>query len=471
MMLALTVLCFAVGYTVSQPLLPKLPISPIYVAGALALAPLAMRVLPLPGVAFSLAIVLMIAVPHKMPHIWLLPPVLAGIGVLVERVRVKPARADLFFLGWLGWLVLRWQSHPELQISSREFLEIALGLLFYLFTRLCVTRARLRQASWALLGAGTVGAATVLLEWMLGRVIAFFNDPSQYQWAGSSTEIFRPGGVFGGSPAAAISLALILLATVHLGRSRARLVRVCQAVMLLAIVATWARAGWVGLVAGAAVASFLLPYRHKARAVYVVALLAVAAFIMSGAIQNSRAYQLGVVRPGSTSSRLSFLEQAWPLATDSYRHLIVGRGFRAFMHANVGTHDSATLQNFVLLNRGGPHNDYMRAILEEGMIGLVLLLGYVLTPVAMGWRCARRLLEGTSERLVVAGLTGSAVCLFVAGLFHDLSNNFQTTSVGAVALGLLVTAAQAESTWLDERPGHFSRHGTRRASSKWELGT
>jgi O-antigen ligase len=433
------------GYLVVRASVAGVPFPPLLAAVAIAAVPVGVLLLTHPAACFLAAASVAIVVPHKTAHMWLLPPALVALGVVLERPRWRPARADLWFAGLLSWLVLRWVTDSGLQIGAKEFAQMALALGFYLFARMSVTPARMTTTlSWVLV-AGTVAAATVLVEWLLGRVIGAFNDPSQYQWAGGGGEIYRPGGVFGGSPAAAIALAMILLATLSLRRHRPWLVWTCQAVILLAIVATWARAGWIGLAGGAVVCALLLPYRGKARIVYVLALVAVAAFLARGSIENSRAYQLGVVRPGSATGRVTLLRQAWPLATDSYRHAIVGRGFRSFMHPEVGVHDSATLKNGLILKRGGPHNDYLRAILEEGLVGLVLLLGFLLAPIGRGVGRARRLIEGSEERLLVAGLTGAAVCYALAGLFHDLSNNVQDLTVGALVLGLLVTSTQRRS--------------------------
>jgi O-antigen ligase len=444
-MLAAVAISILVGYLVAGPSLRGVPLSPVLVAAGIAVIPLGLVVLKHPGASFLAAVALVIVVPHKAPHVWLVPPLLIGLGVLVERLGWRPTNADLWFAGWFGWLLVRWLAHPGLQVGAKEFAQMALALGFYLFARMAVTPSRMSSTLWWVLGAGTVGAATVLVELMLGHVIGAFNDPAQYQWSGGGGELYRPGGVFGGSPAAAIALAMILLSTLSLARRRPWLVRVCHSVILLAIVVTWARAGWIGLAGGAVVCALLLPYRRKAWAMYLLAALVLAGFLAYGSMQNSQAYQSGVVRPGSTTARLTLLRQAWPLATDSYRHAIFGRGFRAFMHPEFGAHDRATLGNGFLLNRGGPHNDYMRTILEEGLVGLVLLLGFLLIPVRLGVRRARSLLAGSEERLLVAGLTGAAVCYALVGFFHDLSNNVQDLTVGALILGLLVTSTQRRS--------------------------
>jgi O-Antigen ligase len=414
MLAVVAILILVEGYLVAQPSLRGVPLPPVLVAVGIAVIPVGLVVLTRPGACFLAAVAVVIVVPHKASHVWLVPPLLVGLGVLVERPRWRPTMADLWFAGWFGWLLVRWLAHPGLQIGAREFAEMALALGFYLFARMSVTPSRVSSTLWWVLAAGTVGAVTVLVEWMLGHVIGVFNDPSQYQWAGGGGEIYRPGGVFGGSPAAAIALAMILLSTLSLARTRPWLVRACQAVILFAIVVTWGRAGWVGLTGGAVVCALLLPYRRKARVVYLLAVVAVAAFLAHGSIQNSQAYQLGVIRPGSTTGRLTFLRQAWPLATDSYRHLIFGRGFRAFMHPEFGAHDSATLENVLLLNRGGPHNDYMRTILEEGLVGLVLRARLPTRP-DQTWCQARRIAAGGERRKAACRQSHRGRCVLRSG--------------------------------------------------------
>jgi O-antigen ligase len=435
-------LCLFVGYLVAQPSVSGLPVTPKEAALAIALLPIALLGIGRPHAYFLAAVVVAIAVPHTLSRVWLLPPILVGVSLLVGQVEWRPTTADVWFAGWLCWLLLRWLAHPELGITVREFAPMALGLGFYAFARITLAPSRVTQALWWVLAAGTAGAATVIFEWLLGHVVSLFNDPSQYQWAGSSGEIYRPGGVFGGSPAAAIALAVILLSTLALARQRPWLVRACQAVILFAIVITWARAGWVGLAVGAIVCALLVPYRRTARTIYLLAAVGIVGFLAHGSIQNSQAFREGVVRAGATTGRITFLRQSWPLATDSYQHMFVGRGFRAFMHPKFGQHDAPTLDNHLLLDRGGPHNDYMRTVLEEGVVGLVLLLGFLAVPIRLGVRGARSLPPSGDERLLLAGLTGAAVCYAAAALFHDLSNNTLDLTVGALVLGLLVTSTQ-----------------------------
>jgi O-antigen ligase len=409
------------------------------IAYGLALIPVALVTLARPGVGLFAALGVAVAVPqHQVSRAWLLVGFFAAAGVLAKRHRSGMARADIAFVGFAAWTTLSWLLHLNPLLGVRFFVATAvvpLGL--YAAARLMVSRDLLLPTLWTLLGSGTVAAVTVLIEWAHGSVL--FSDPARYQWEGGGGEIYRPGGVLGGSPAAAIGLSMILLATLALVRVRRRLVLACDGVMLLAIIATYSRAGWVALAAGLLVVGYLLPYRHWGAVVYALALVAVAALVFRGHISNAQAYRQGVIRPGSTSGRLDFLHQSWPMATDTPRHFLVGRGYYAYLRNP--TPDANMLAHPVIVERGGPHNEYVRALLEQGVIGLILLVAWLGYAMRAGVRAVRRG-EG-DDRLMLVGLLGAAVAFVAAGFFHDLAHNSPDLSIACVILGLLVTAVEA----------------------------
>jgi hypothetical protein len=407
---------------------------------AFAVMPLLVSLLLRPGTGFLLATAVAIAAPRTTSHVWLMPTLLAIGGLTsIDRWGLRPRKFDILFGAWIIWCLASWWFHPELAVTKKVFITGSIPLLAYAWVRLSLTPRFLRRFLWVVLAAGTLAAGTVWLELLRGRVI--FSDPTQYQWGGAGGTIYRPGGVFGGAPAAAIALAMISLATLVLIRERVYVATTCHCVIWGAVAVTYSRAGWAGLGVGLTLSALLLPYRKFGRILYVCAVVVIAAFAFQQLILKSHVYQSGVARPTTVSERFVFLHLATPLATDSRAHFLFGRGFDAF--ESPGYHDLNLMNAEILLERGGPHNEYMRAILEQGLVGLALFGGLLAGGLVIGLRAARSLPRGSDHRLVVVGLVGAVAAFVVAGLFHDLAHNVPDLTIGVIMLAALLTVTSS----------------------------
>ena len=202
-MLGAAAIAIVAGYLLVRPSVAAVPFPPVLLAVTVAAVPIGLLLLARPGAWLLAAVAVAIVIPHKTSHVWLLPPFLVGVGLVVERVRWRPAKVDLVFAGWLGWLAVSWIAHPGLGIGAKEFVQMALALGFYLFARMLVTPAGVTSVLWCLLVAGTAAAATVLVEWALGARDRRVQRSVAVPVGRRGGEIYRPGGVFGGSPAAA----------------------------------------------------------------------------------------------------------------------------------------------------------------------------------------------------------------------------------------------------------------------------
>jgi O-antigen ligase len=133
------------------------------------------------------------------------------------------------------------------------------------------------------------------------------------------------------------------------------------------------------------------------------------------------------------------LGEALPLIADTPSHLLFGRGFDAFQ-ATAGVHDSemAATPTIWTVN-GGPNDDYMRAVLEQGLLGLVALVAWVGGAILLGVRTSLRLPKRSDRRLIVAGLTAGTLCYAVALAGHDLTHNRLDLSFIALFAGILVS--------------------------------
>src|SRR5262249_12936778 len=93
------------------------------------------------------------------------------------------------------------------------------------------------------------------------------------------------------------------------------------------------------------------------------------------------------------------------------------------------------------LGAHGPHSQYVRTALEEGLVGVALLLFWLLGAVRAGVLGARR--ATASGREVIAAYVGAIVSLVVVATAGDALRHPGTLAVGAVLTGSLVTCCQS----------------------------
>jgi O-antigen ligase len=442
---------------------------PAYAAALLVLPLGAWYLVGRPGLGLFAAIAITLVIPHNVSHVWLLPVFAITGGLLAGAVRPRFRALDVVVGALVLWLTFSWIMHPENGITSKTFLQGVLPFALYFGVRFTVDRKLMRSALWVVLLGGALAALSVLYDWTTGTV--HFSDPAFYQWA-DKKEIFRAGGIFGGSPAAGVGLAIVLLASASLaggGRKVRWFVWGCFALMTWALIIVYARAAWVGGLAGLIAVVLLLPVRGRRARASVAVLLAGVALLslyfsfsgtsLSNRLASNQIYQQGVVRPGSAQGREQFLSLALPLVTDSREHFLFGRGFNAFQGRY---HDAHSAEAFTLIERGGPHDEYLRAFIEQGIVGFILVVCWIGGTIALGVRTARRLPKRSEPRALVATLTGSVVVFAGASFFHDWLHSPVTVAVAALATGLLVTAAdQANTVPSEERNERQTPKGAR----------
>ena len=273
------------------------------------------------GAGYLAAVLVLLVVPYFYAHVWLIAPFLGAAGLVAGTASNRVQPVDMIVLALCLWFTESWLFHPELGISTRLFIEGMLPFQYYLWTRLCLTERLLPKLQWLMLLGGGLASLTLLLEAVRGKVM--FADPLRYQWGGNSTEIFRAGGIFGGSPAAGVILAaLILMSAVMLrSRSHRRLVRLALASMLLALFLTFARSGYVALIGGAFMLAVTLPYQHWRRALLLAFAISIPIFTVSHLrnVELARDEQADQRRDHRSDTivadRFSFLKLAVPCST------------------------------------------------------------------------------------------------------------------------------------------------------------
>jgi O-antigen ligase len=96
-----------------------------------------------------------------------------------------------------------------------------------------------------------------------------------------------------------------------------------------------------------------------------------------------------------------------------------------------------------------PHNDFIRAYVETGLVGLGAYLFLLYSLVALGLRAVRKTREGTFERGVAAGFLGCAVAFiavsFVSNVMSNVVNLWYFIAFAACASGVVKVAERRES--------------------------
>jgi O-antigen ligase len=300
-----------------------------------------------------------------------------------------------------------------------------------------------------LFGTGAAAALTVYLEFFITHR-PLFSDPRGYLWAASTQTIFRPGGVFGSPPAAAGILSMTTLLGLSLlrrdGRPNARLA--VLSLLLLgagAILLTFTRAGIIGFCVGGVI-YLLLSQPLPRRALQLIG-VAVVVFLIGifslPRLETSTSFQQGVLRKGTFGARISYWHEAWPMITDSSRHLFLGHGFNSLVVVNgevpgrVDTEIAASPD----LRQRGPHNQYVRTLLEEGLVGFALLMLWLLGTMRLGVVTLGR--ARPEQRQTIAAHVGAIASLVVVATAGDSLRHPGTLAVVALITGSLVSYCQA----------------------------
>jgi O-antigen ligase len=96
-----------------------------------------------------------------------------------------------------------------------------------------------------------------------------------------------------------------------------------------------------------------------------------------------------------------------------------------------------------------PHNDFLRAYVETGIVGLLAYLGLLFSLIALGRRAVRRTRPGTFERGVAAGFLGCAVAFIavsvVSNVISNVVNLWYFIAFAACASGIVKVAERREA--------------------------
>lgn len=374
---------------------------------------------------------------------------LAIAGILITTVvrgtSVRWTGVDLVVAGMLLAAGLDWWLRDGNLAAARAIANTVLPLVFYFAARLAGGRAA-RALLWTLVIAAALASFSLFYEFARGSAV--FVSPSTYNWSGGAGQtIFRPGGVFGSPPAAITVLAMAALVGIALwgetaGRRRTLLCG-CLALIVAGGLVTFTRAGWIGFAAG--LLSFVVLLRWKAGVrlprvgVAIMAAAGVAILVALPAISQTSVFRLGVTRGGTFAVRESYWSLALPLVGDTPGHLLFGRGLNSMV---VGTRPDlggldASIADAPDLIADGTHNQYIRTLLEQGVVGLglsILWLGGVLILAVRRMGSLAR-----DDRRLVAGLAAATLSFLVVSLADNTFRDPNSLAIIALLTGLLVS--------------------------------
>jgi O-antigen ligase len=414
------------------------------------------------SVLLGIALVLVLPASFTLGAAQADPLRIGALLALVGLLGFRGSRLTLPDIGALGlvlWPVSAWFIHTGGTRSLQTLGVLLLPFAFYLAARTAIPfEAKPRVLSALnpsvlslLMVCGVIASVTVFIDFAAGHAI--FTTPETFSFAGvQGVELFRPAGVFESPPGAAIAIAMLALAVLPLWRLNRRLVGAAVLLMLAAVAVTLGRAAWLGLLIALGLLLWLWFPRllNVRRLLMGGALLAVVgALVVVPLIQQSQTYQLGFVRRSSGEQRSEILKLYSSMATDSTRHVLIGRGPGLFLgyHANepVSLDPDAARAQLVFL-RGGPHSDYVRTFLEGGAVQLAFLLMWLGGTIYVGISAAR---SGGPRARTVAALTAAVTCYAVASRFHDTRQASQNAALAAFISGLVVAWSQAQTPTRD----------------------
>jgi O-antigen ligase len=156
-------------------------------------------------------------------------------------------------------------------------------------------------------------------------------------------------------------------------------------------------------------------------------------------------YQEGVLRQGTFSERQSYWAESWTLATDSTDHLVLGHGINSLVIGQSelpGTPDT-DIAGFPELTVHGPHSQYVRTFVEEGLLGVALLLawigGSIVTGVRQAWRAGQ-------DRSLIAAAAAALISVAIVSFVDDTLRDPPTFVLVALLAGLLVGRSTTPTT-------------------------
>jgi O-antigen ligase len=379
---------------------------------------------------------------------------LSLIGFVVLLVRRSDAAPrltipDWFFFGLVAAAWVSWWVRPHVAHSAQAALSAVVPAGFYVAGR-WFGALRWQKLAATVLAAATAGSVTVLYEFLFTHR-PLFTNPNSYFWTASGQAIFRAAGVFESPPAAGLTLAMAtlvgssLLATT-LGRRQRQVVWVCVAASFVGLIVTFTRASVIAFAVGLMLYLWLLRPGALGRLIYATILVgSISVLFVLPHVTRTSWYQASITRPGDLTVRESYWTAAWPVIANSPRHLVFGHGINALYRNRAALTELLDPQPDILsvptLSTVSPHSQYVRTLVEEGLVGLLLFVGWLGIALIRAVRGAFR--AAGPHRAALAACAAALVAFLVNSSVDDTLREWPCFALVALVAGAAVTLAQS----------------------------
>lgn len=421
-------------------------------AFVLVLLPLVVLMLPrsehrlLMGIGMIVVLPWWLRLGTSQMKVGIVAPVLAmsgAYGVASARNRAGQGLnfVDLAFCSLVAATVFSFAAEgPYTHHAITGLLLALLPLGFFVAPRAFGSQAW-RPIFWVLFLAGTVAALSVLYEFFVLHRPLF--HVSTYFWDATNVYLFRPGGVFGGPPQAATALSMTSLcglALIATSTTRRGLLWLCLAISVTGVIVTFTRAGMIGIALGAVVFVGLWRPAALGRLAFAIATVTlVFVLVVIPQVAKSSWYQRGVTRHGTLSDRENRWKLAWPLITNSTQHLLIGHGVNSLQiggpNGLPGT-PQADLATAPILLQASPHSQYVKTLLEQGFVGLALMLTWLLGAVGKAALAIRKGVH-SNDAAMLAACAAAIVCFTIVCFVDDALSEPSGSGIVALITGLV----------------------------------
>lgn len=177
------------------------------------------------------------------------------------------------------------------------------------------------------------------------------------------------------------------------------------ACMVLGVLYAYSRTAYISLIVGLVAVILVWRGRWKLILPLVLAAVLLPAILPASVVErfDSTTVEEGQ-RDESTELRIEYWKVAW---ANFLRHPATGTGYHTFHHREINPYGKDT------------HNLYIRTLSEGGVIGAVILLGVLLSVLALALRELRHSRSGTWHYALALGLVGAWLAMVIANLFGD----------------------------------------------------
>lgn len=356
-----------------------------------------------------------------------------GIALLGWRLGYtkfpKLNRIDWLVIGIVGWFltsaVMGGHKPTGTPPTARWLFYILMPAGMYALARLIEIRPRdVKLLLGGSIALGFYLAVTAVLEitGIHGLVFPrFITDPEMWEFYGRGRgPLLNPSGNGFVMTVAFTAAALGFIYTNH----RGKLIYACAAaVILCGIYATLTRSAWLGV----ACAIALLALVYAPRWVRVIG-LATVVVIGVGSVAGVKDQLIRMKRDKNLTAadaeksiklRPLLAVVAWEMFKDKP---ILGHGYGHYFTHNDRYHNNRSYElPLGQARKYAQHNVLLSVLVDTGLTGASLFVGWIISLVGVGWRLARHPQSSPETRWVGLMLLGALTAYFCNGMFQDMT--------------------------------------------------